>query len=144
MRNLFAVTLIAAALGAGMTHAQTPPAAGAQRTVKGIQPGLVEVAGPMVNDAVNAGITKIVAVPGKGGKSIEVQSPWGHIFFDWPKDVKQVPFTITTGKAGGAAAEISAPGFTEANRAEYRAALEAVVPMAISKAQAQKTRKTSG
>jgi hypothetical protein len=144
MRNLFAVTLIAAALGAGMTQAQTPPAAGAPRTVKAIQPGLVEVAGPRVNDAVNAGIVKIVAIPGKGGKSIEVQSPWGHIFFDWPKDVKQVAFTITTGKAGGAAAEISAPGFTEANRADYKAALEAVVPMAISKAQAQKTGKTAG
>ena len=39
MRNLFAVALIAAALGAGMTHAQTPPATPAARTVKAIQPG---------------------------------------------------------------------------------------------------------
>ena len=97
-----------------------------------------------MNEAVDAGITKIVATPGKGGKSIEVQSPWGHIFFDWPKDVKQVAFTITTGQAGGAAATISAPGFTEANKADYKAAFEAVVPMAISKAQAQKKGKTTG
>jgi hypothetical protein len=55
--------------------------------------------------------------------------------------VKQVAFTITTGKAG--AAEISAPGYTEANKADYRAALEAVVPLAISKAQAQKHAKTN-
>src|SRR6185436_20552820 len=104
-----------------------PPAAGAQRTVKAIQPGLVEVAGPRVNDAYNAGISKIVASPAKGAKSIEVQSPYGPIFFDWPKDVKPVAFTITTGKAGGKAAEISAPGFTEGNKGDYKAALDAVI-----------------
>ena len=42
------------------------------------------------------------------------------------------------------AATISAPGFTEANKADYKAAVEAVVPMAISKAQAQKDAKTKG
>ena len=94
MRNLYAVVLIAAALGAGMTIAQTPPAAAPARTVKAIQPGLLEATGPRVNDAVAAGITKIVAAPGKGVKSIEVQSPWGAIFFDWPKDVKPMAFTI--------------------------------------------------
>ena len=65
MRNLYAVVLIAAALGAGMTNAQTPPAAAPARTVKAIQPGLLEVTGPRVNDAVGAGIQKITAVPGK-------------------------------------------------------------------------------
>jgi hypothetical protein len=69
-----------------------------------------------------------------------VQSPWGYIYFDWPKDVKPVAFTIETGKSGGAT--ISAPGFTEANKADYKAAVEAVVPMAIGKAQAQKEAKT--
>ena len=141
MHNSFAVALIAALVTTGMTQAQTPPAAGTPRTVTAIQPGLVEVVGPRVNDALSAGILKIVAVPAKGGKSIEVQSSWGYIFFDWPKNVKQVAFTITTAKAGGGA-EISAPGFTEANKADYKAALEAVVPMAISKAQVQKNDKT--
>ena len=39
---------------------------------------------------------------------------------------------------------VSAPGFTEANKADYKAAFEAVVPMAIAKAQAQKEGKTKG
>jgi hypothetical protein len=108
--------------------------------VTAVQPGLLEVTGPRVNDAVSAGIQKITATPGKKGKSITVQSPWGYIYFDWPKDVKPVAFTIETGKKGGAT--ISAPGFTEASKADYKAAVEAVVPMAISKAQAQKDAKT--
>jgi hypothetical protein len=52
-----------------------------------------------------------------------------------------VAFTIETGKGGGAT--ISAPGFTEANKEEYRAAIDAVVTKAIKDAQAQKTTKTN-
>jgi len=143
MRKLH-FALFVAAIVTGAVFAQTPapaPAAAPTRTVKAVQPGLLEVTGPRVNDAVAAGIQKITATPGKKGKSITVQSPWGYIYFDWPKDVKPVAFTIETGKSG--AATISAPGFTEANKADYKAAVEAVVPMAISRAQAQKTAKTN-
>jgi len=142
MRKLSAVVLISAALGASMIHAQTSPTGTTTRSIKAVQPGLYEVAGPRVREAVEAGILKITAAPGKGGKSIEVHSPWGNIYFDWPKDVKPVAFTIETGKAGGSAAEISAPGFTEGNKGDYKAALDAVIPLAISKAKAQKTSKT--
>jgi hypothetical protein len=144
MRKLSAVVLISAALGAGMIHAQTAPAGVTTRSIKAVQPGLFEVAGPRVNEALAAGLTKITAAPGMGGKSIYVESPWGPIYFGWPKDVKPVAFTIQTGKAGGKAAEISAPGFTEGNKGDYKAALDAVIPMAISKAQAQKTQNSSG
>jgi len=139
MRKLSAVILISAALGAGMIHAQTAPAGVTTRSVKALQPGLFEVAGPRVNEALAAGLTKIVADPGKGGKSIYVESPWGPIYTDWPKDVKPVAFTI---ELKGTAAEISAPGFNDGNKGDYKAALDAVIPMAISKAQAQKTGKT--
>jgi len=144
MRKLSAVVLIGAALGAGVIQAQTAPAAVTTRSIKAVQPGLYEVAGPRVGEALAAGITKITAAPGKGGKSIAVESPWGFIYFDWPKDVKPVAFTVTTGKAGGSAAEISAPGFTDGNKGDYKAALDAVIPMAISKAAAQKAQKTKG
>jgi hypothetical protein len=137
MRNVFAVALIAAALGAGMTHAQNP--APSTVTVKEVQPGLLEATGPRVHEAVGAGIQKITATP---GKSSSVQSPWGHIYFAWPKDVKQVAFTIETAKNGGVT--ISAPGFTMANKDEYRAAFDAVVPLAIAKAKSQKEGKTKG
>jgi len=139
MRKLSAVILISAALATGMIHAQTAPAGVTTRSVKAIQPGLFEVAGPRVNEALAAGLTKIVADPGKGGKSIYVESPWGPIYTDWPKDVKPVAFTI---ELKGTAAEISAPGFNDGNKGDYKAALAAVIPMAISKAQAQKTGKT--
>ena len=140
MRNLSVVVVIAAALGAGMIHAQTPTPTPMARTVKAVQPGLLEVTGPRVSEALAAGLTKITAAPGKGAKSIYAESPWGPIYFDWPKDVKQVAFTVET--TGTDSATISAPGFTEANKAEYRAAFDAVVPLAISKAKAQKEGKT--
>jgi len=139
MHKLSAVILISTALATGMIHAQTAPAGVTTRSVKAIQPGLFEVAGPRVNEALAAGLTKIVADPGKGGKSIYVESPWGPIYTDWPKDVKPVAFTI---ELKGTAAEISAPGFNDGNKGDYKAALDAVIPMAISKAAAQKTGKT--
>ena len=118
-----------------------PPATGTPAaTVKAVQPGLLEVTGPRVSEAVAAGIQHIKATPGKGARAIEVRSPWGNIYTAWPKDVKQVAFTIETGKGGGAT--ISAPGFTEANKADYKAAVDAVIPKAIKDAQAQKDAKS--
>lgn len=135
--KLPAVVLVAAVLCVGVTNAQmntrTTPAG---NTVKAIQPGLLEVTGPHINDVYGAGIQKITARP---GHSIEVHSPWGNINFGWPKDVKPVAFTITTARNGGVT--ISAPGFTEATKADYEASIDAVVAMAIDKAQAQKQRK---
>jgi hypothetical protein len=139
MRKLSLVVLLSAALGATVIHAQTAPAGVTTRSVKAIQPGLFEVAGPRVNEALVAGLTKIVAEPGKGGKSIYAESPWGPIYFDWPKDVKPVAFTI---EMKSNVAEISAPGFADGNKGDYKAALDAVIPMAISKAAAQKAGKT--
>ena len=134
------VVLIAAAVGVALSHAQAPTPMPVARTVKAVQPGLLEVTGPRVSEALAAGLTKVTAAPGKGAKSIYAESPWGPIYFDWPKDVKQVAFTVET--TGADSATISAPGFTEANKAEYRAAFDAVVPLAISKAKAQKEAKT--
>jgi len=123
----FAAILIAlAALGVTASNAQTAATA----TVKAIQPGLFEVAGPSVNDAIAAGITKIVATPGKGFRSIQIQSPWGDSYHGWPRNMKPVAFTITSSGAG--TATISAPAFTEANKADYKAAIETIVPFAIT------------
>ena len=136
---LFMVMLTGAALAVPAV-AQQAATGSPTPAVKAVQPGLLEVTGPRVNEAVAAGIQHIKATPGKGAKSIEVRSPWGNIYFAWPKDVKQVAFTIETGKGGGAT--ISAPGFTEANKADYKAAVDAVVAKSIKDAQAQKDRKS--
>ena len=131
MRKLHLVFL-AAAVATGSALAQTPVAtAPATGTVKAVQPGLFEVAGPRVNEAVAAGVQKITATTGKGWRSITVQSPWGYSYFGWPKNLKPVSFTIETGKPAGGAT-ISAPGFKDANKADYKAAIEAIVPHAIS------------
>jgi len=133
---LAAVLIVAPAFA--QTSAPAPAAAPAVvktpagGTIKAVQPGLFEVAGPRVNDVVGAGIQKITATPGKGLRSIAVQSPWGESYFGWPKNVKPVPFTIVTGKPPGSAT-ISAPGFTKDNAADYKAAIEAVVPFAVAR-----------
>ena len=138
MRNVFAVALIAAALGAGMTHAQNP--APATRHGKGSPARAPRGHGPPGARSRRRGHPEDHRGPGQA--EISVQSPWGHIYFAWPKDVKQVAFTIETAKNGGVT--ISAPGFTVANKDEYRAAFDAVVPMAIAKAKGQKEGKTKG
>ena len=138
MRKISASLFVAAALGAGVAPAQTtapapaPAAAAAPAaTVKALQPGLLEVAGPRVNEVVAVGIEKITATPGKGRKSILVQSVWGDSYYGWPKNVKPVAFTIETGKPGGTAT-INAPGFNDTNKADYKAAIAAILPQAIS------------
>jgi hypothetical protein len=113
--------------GAAATAAAKAPAA-----VTTVQPGLLEVASPRISELTAVGIQKVTATPGKGARAIAVQSPWGSSYFGWPKDVKQVAFTIETGKKG-TDATIKAPGYTDANKADYRAAMEAVVPIAIAK-----------
>lgn len=131
---------LAAAVVAGQAFAQAQaPAAGAPPaavtsgggTVRALQPGLFEMAGPRVNEVIAAGIEKITATPGQGRRSIAVQSPWGDSYYNWPKGVNPVPFTIEVGRPGGGAT-ISAPGFKEANKADYQAAIEAVVRKAIA------------
>ncbi len=136
-----ALALIASAtIVSAPAAAQTPAAAQAPK-VTAVQPGLLEATGPRVSEAVAAGIQSITATPGKGRRSIEVKSPWGNVYFDWPKDVKPVAFKIEPGK-GANTATISAPGFSEANKADYRAAVDAVVPLAIAKAAEQKNVRT--
>ena len=100
MRNMIkSLLFIAVALGTGVTFAQTPAPgaapAGAVK-VKAVQPGLLEVTGPRVNEVVAAGIQKITATTGTGWRAISIQSPWGDSYLGWPKNLKPVAFTITT------------------------------------------------
>lgn len=98
--------------------------------MKAVQPGLFEVAGSRVNEVVAARIQKITATRGKGSRAIAVQSPWGYSYLGFPKSVKPVAFTIEVGKPAGGAT-ISAPGFSDANKADCKAAIEAIIPFAV-------------
>ena len=75
MRKLH-IALFAAAVVASPLLAQAP----ATGTVKAVQPGLFEVAGPRINEVMAAGIQTITATPAKGGRSIHVHSPWGDSY----------------------------------------------------------------
>jgi len=131
MRKLHLILLVAAVV-ANAALAQAPAAAPtAAGSVKAVQPGLFEVAGPRVNEAVAAGVQKITATTNTGGRSITVQSPWGYSYFGWPKNLKPVAFTIETGKPAGGAT-ITAPGFSDASKADYKAAIDGVVKHAIT------------
>ena len=132
-----------AAMKAEKAAGKQPAAPGAPAKITAVQPGLLEVTEGRVNDAVGAGIRKITAKGTNDRRAVQIDSPWGHIYSGWPEGVKPVPFTIETAK-NGTSARISAPGFTEANKAEYKAAIDAVVTMSISKASAQKAAKTKG
>ena len=132
LRKLAVTSFIGAALGAGLASAQpAPPPA----SVKALQPGLFEVAGPRVTEVAAAGIQAINVAPDKGRRSIHVQSPWGDSYFGWPKDVKPVAFTITV---KGGTATISAPGFTKAKEGDYKTAIDKIVPEAITATTRQK------
>ena len=133
MRMLFAIVLVLGTLSTGASFAQTAtPGTSAPGRVKAVQPGLFEVAGPNVNDVVAAGIHKITATPGKGWRSVYVESPWGSSYFGWPKGLPEVAFTFTTGGPGGTAT-ISAPGFTAAKKDDYKLVIEKISLYAIDK-----------
>ena len=70
MHKLSAIVFMAAALGMAVANAQPAPATAPVRTVKAVQPGLLEVTGPRVNEAVSAGILKISDTPVNGARSI--------------------------------------------------------------------------
>jgi hypothetical protein len=116
-----------------------PSAPPAPVKVTAVQPGLLEVTGGRVNEAVEAGIQKITAKAAKDRKAIEVYSPWGHIYSSWPEGVKPVAFTVET---KGKSVRVNAPGFNDTNKDDYRAAFDAVVRLAIDKASAQKAAKS--
>lgn len=138
MRKLGFVLFVVAAFGAPLSVAQTAATPPAKATVKAIQPGLFEVAGGRTMEAVAGGVRKITAKPTTGVRAITVESQWGVSYFGWPKGIKPVAFTIDANK-DGTSATINAPGFKEADKADYRAAIEAVVPFAISRTQESRT-----
>ncbi len=140
MKAMTAALFAAATLAVGAADAQTAAPAQPKTTVKAIQPGLLEAAGPRVDEVIAGGIQKITATTGKKNRDILVKSPWGDSYFAWPKGVKPMPFEITVAK--DRTATISAPQFSDATKADYKAAIDAVVPVALAKTKDNKDAKT--
>jgi len=129
------VVVLAAALVAP-AWAQQPAAAGgsAQTQAEATWAALSPLVGPHTAALSSAGVEEVVARTGKNKRDIQVLTKWGPAYFPWPKGVTPVTFDIYV-KAPNAF-DVTADGYTEANKARYAAAFDAVLPQAVRSANA--------
>jgi hypothetical protein len=91
-----------------------------------------------------AGVKKIVARTGKGKRDIQVLTQWGPAYLAWPKNVTPVTFEVYVEAPN--AFDVIADGYSDANKARYAAAFDALVPPAVRaanslRAQAQRPKR---
>ena len=104
------------------------PLVGAAQTV---QPGLLALAQPRLAELRAAGVKQIVGRTA-GRNNVQVLTTWGAAYVRWPKDVKPVAFELYLNTDGTNAAFASE--FNDATRAQYAAALDALIPAALKAA----------
>jgi len=93
-------------------------------------PGLAALVQPRVPELRAAGVKQIVVRTGKGRRDIQALTNFGPVYLAWPKGVaEQVPFEIYLNSDGTNG--VFATGFSDATRAKFSAALDAVVPQVI-------------
>ena len=90
---------------------------------------LAPLVAPHATELNSVGIQRIVTRTGKQRRDIQVLTGYGPVYFAWPKNVTPVVFVIEVGKGG--ALTVRADGYTEANKASYSAAFDAVIPEAV-------------
>ena len=145
-RSIFVVTLIAATLAPPALAQQSSAASGAAKTTTKtagpaaakVQPELAPLVAPRAAELTAAGIQKITARTGKRKRDIQVTSRYGPFYFAWPKNVTPVTFDIVIGQ--GNAVTVQAAGYNEANKANYAAAFDAIIPEALRLVTEAKTR----
>ena len=126
--------------------AQQPAAAGgsAETQASAVRAALVPLILPHAAALSAAGVQKVVARTGKNKRDIQVMTRWGPAYFPWPKGVTPATFDLYV--TAGDDFVVSADGYTEANKARYAAAFDAVLPQAVRaanavRAQAQRPKK---
>ena len=126
--------------------AQQPAAAGgsAETQAAAVRAALVPLILPHAAALSAAGVQKVVARTGKKKRDIQVITKWGPAYFPWPKGVTPAIFDLYVTAANDF--DVSADGYTEANKARYAAAFDAVLPQAVRsanavRAQAQRPKK---
>lgn len=123
------IAVMAAALVAP-AWAQPPAGGSAEATFAALAP----LVAPRAAELSAAGVQKVVARTGKKKRDIQVITKWGPAYFPWPKGVTPVTFEIYVESAN--AIDVSAAGYTEANKGRYAAAFDAVLPQAVRSANA--------
>lgn len=132
------IAVMAAAL-AVPAWAQQPAAAGGSAETKAaaVRTALVPLILPHSAALTAAGVQKVVARTGKNKRDIQVSTKWGPAYFAWPKGVTPVTFDLFVTAADDFV--VNADGYTEANKGRYAAAFDAVLPQAVSSANALRT-----
>lgn len=126
MTSMRHLVLAVALLGAGTSLAATAAAPAGDAPV---QPGLAALVASRDAELRAAGVEQILARTDKGRRDIQVLTTWGPSYFPWPKNVKPVAFEIYFNTNGQT--DAFAHDFSDATRATFRAALDAIVPQAI-------------
>jgi hypothetical protein len=119
--------LIATLLVPFAASAQTAPA----KAEAPVQPGLLALAQPRIADLRAAGVKQIIGRT-TGRSNVQVLTNWGASYLRWPKDVKPIAFELYVNSDGTNAAFAS--DFSDATKAQYAAALDALIPAAIKAA----------
>ena len=135
------IPLAAVALAASAWAQQPAAAGGAARTQAEVTwDALAPLVGPHTAALSAAGVEEVVARTGKNRRDIQVVTKWGPAYFPWPKGVTPVTFDIYV-KAPNAF-DVTADGYSEANKARYAAAFDAVLPQAVRSANAVRAQAT--
>ena len=105
---------------------------------------LAPIVAPRTAELSAAGVQKIVARIGKGKRDIQILTRWGPAYLAWPKNVTPVVFEIYVEAPN--AFDVIADGYSDAAKARYSAALDALVPLAVRaasslRAQAQRPKR---
>jgi hypothetical protein len=96
------------------------------------QPALSALIAPRASELADAGVQRITARTGKDALDIQILTEYGPAYFGWPKNVTPVPFEIAVG--AGNAVTLTANDYSEADKAHYAAAFDAVIPRALAQA----------
>lgn len=146
LKSIVVVALALAAVLAVPVAAQQPaPAPGsADAKAEATFTALAPLVAPHTAELAAAGVQKVVARTGKNRRDIQVLTRWGPAYFPWPKDVTPVTFDLYV--AAENRLDIVAGGYTDATKARYAAAFDAVLPQAVrvanaARAQAQRPRR---
>jgi hypothetical protein len=126
MNALRLLAFLVATLAAGAAGAQKSPAPADEAP---LQPGLVALVAPRDAELRAAGVTQIIARTGKARRDIQVLTDYGPSYLGWPKNVAPVTFEIYFNT--NAPTTAFAHEYSEANKAKFQAALDAIAPLAV-------------
>lgn len=97
-------------------------------------PALSELVGSRAAEMQAAGIRSIGARIGKGRRDIQIETQYGYAYVAWPKNVTPIEFAIYLKVGATVYATVYAADYTEADKARYAAAFDAIIPEAIRQA----------